>query len=329
MNYNFYNLNKAVMACALIPLLLTGCGAGSDPWEGQVPASQFASAKETSEAATITVTDFAGREVTVPYPPARIVALSNGDMDIVHALGGHLVGRPTSSAAEENLADIEEVGTTHELDLEKITFLKPDLVLGNAVLNTKDTAMIESIGSHMILTEANSASDIQNQIRLLGKVLDQNDKAEELVQSIDGKIREMQNAKLSSQPRVLIIYGAPGTYLAALPNSLSGNLLELAGGVNIASDYPELDSFPHYAQLNTERIVESDPELILIMTHGQPEAVKEGFFKEMQVNAAWNGISAVKDGQVHVLPSDLFGTNPGTKVTKALDELRSLLEEAQ
>lgn len=317
--------NKAVLASALILLLLSGCGAGSDSIEGQSPAAQPASADEKLGTATITVNDFAGREVTVPHPPARIVALSNGDMDIVHALGGNLVGRPTSSA-EAELSQIEEVGTTHELDLEKITFLRPDLVLGNAVLNAKDAEIMESIGSHMILTEANSVADIQKQIRLLGKILDQNSKAEELVQSIDGKLRELRNEELSTRPRVLIIYGAPGTYLAALPNSLSGNLLELAGGINIASDYPELESYPHYAQLNTERIVESDPELILIMTHGQPEAVKDGFFKEMQVSAAWNGIRAVKNGQVHVLPSDLFGTNPGTKVTDALDEMHGLLE---
>ncbi|MFB5674064.1 ABC transporter substrate-binding protein [Paenibacillus terreus] len=317
--------NKAVLASSLILLLLTGCGTGSGSIEGRTSAAQSASAENPSEAVTITVTDFAGREVTLPYPPARIVALSNGDMDIVHALGGDLVGRPTSSA-EAELSDIEEVGTTHELDFEKITILRPDLVLGNAVLNAKDTAMIESIGSKMFLTEANSAADIRKQIRLLGKILDQNSKAEELVRAIDGKIQELRNEELPSRPRVLMIYGAPGTYLAALPNSLSGNLLELAGGVNIASDYPELDSYPHYAQLNTERIVESDPELILIMTHGQPEAVKDGFFKEMQVNAAWNGIQAVKNGQVHVLPSDLFGTNPGTKVTDALDELHGLLE---
>ncbi|MFM9281161.1 ABC transporter substrate-binding protein [Paenibacillus jiagnxiensis] len=317
--------NKAVLVSAVILLLLTGCGAGSGSIEGQTSAAQSASAEEPSEAATITVTDFAGREVTVPYPPTRIVALSSGDMDIVHALGGNLVGRPTSSV-EAKLSQIEEVGTTHELDLEKITFLRPDLVLGNAVLNAKDTAMIESIGSHMILTEANSVADIQKQIRLLGEILDQHSKAEELVRAIDDKIGKLRNEELPSRPRVLIIYGAPGTYLAALPNSLSGDLLELAGGVNIASDYPELNGFPHYAQLNTERIVESDPEVILIMTHGQPEAVKDGFFKEMQVNAAWNGIRAVKNGQVHVLPSDLFGTNPGTKVTEALDKLRGLLE---
>ncbi|MDP4097174.1 ABC transporter substrate-binding protein [Paenibacillus sp. P96] len=311
-------MNKqAILASSFVLLLMAGCGAASD---------SGARTSTHAQAATITVTDFAGREVTVPYPPARIIALSNGDMDIVNALGGNLVGRPTSEA-ETELSHIEEVGTTHELDLEKITFLRPDIVLGNAVLNAKDASMIESIGSQMVLTEANSVSDIQAQTRLLGKILDQSAKAEELVQTIDAKILEMQNSKLASQPRVLMIYGAPGTYLAALPNSLSGDLLELAGGVNIASDYPELDSYPHYAQLNTERIVEADPQLILIMTHGQPEAVKDGFFKEMQVNAAWNGITAVKNGQVHVLPSDLFGTNPGTKVTKALDELHALLKD--
>lgn len=45
----------------------------------------------------------------------------------------------------------------------------------------------------------------------------------------------------------------------------------------------------------------------------------------MQENQAWSSVSAVKNGQVDVLPSDLFGTNPGTRVTEALDLMHGLL----
>jgi iron complex transport system substrate-binding protein len=114
--------------------------------------------------------------------------------------------------------------------------------------------------------------------------------------------------------------------MAALNNSLSGDLLLTAGGENIAADYPKLDNYPQYAQLNTEKIMKSNPQLILIMSHGNPEKVKDGFIKEMQQNAAWNSMDAVKNNKVEMLPADLFGTNPGTRVVEALDQMNKLLQ---
>jgi len=116
----------------------------------------------------------------------------------------------------------------------------------------------------------------------------------------DTKIAETSAKATDEKVRVLLIYGAPGTYMAALPNSLSGNLLELAGGENIASDYPAIEKYPQYAQLNTERIVEANPEYIFLMTHANPDAVKDGFTKEMAQNPAWNNIDAVKNEHIEI-----------------------------
>lgn len=63
----------------------------------------------------------------------------------------------------------------------------------------------------------------------------------------------------------------------------------------------------------------------MLITHGEPEAVKEAFEEEMSENAAWKNLDAVKNGNVVVLPSDLFGTNPGTKVTEALEVMQENL----
>lgn len=196
-------------------------------------------------------------------------------------------------------------------------------------MNTKDVAAIESIGAKMVLTSANSVEEIKKQIALFGQMLQKEQKADELIVSIDEKLSSYQADSTTDSPRVLIVYGAPGTYMAALPNSLSGNLLEMAGGHNIASDFPALQSYPQYAQMNTERIIQSNPQLILIMTHGNPEEVRKGFLKEMQSNAAWSGLDAVKNDRVEILPSTLFGTNPGTKVIDALDFLYDLLQDVK
>ncbi len=309
---------------ALLICALAGC---SQP----VP-SGTAPAQATAAAATgspVSITDFANRTVQLQHTPQRIVALSNGEVDIVYALGGSVVGRPTSShgAPVKKAEQAQMIGSTHELDLEKVALLQPDVVLGNDPMNEKDIPAVESIGAQMVLSSANSVADIQRQITLLGGMLAKEERAQQLNDQLTQHIAALaeRSQTANTKPKALLVYGAPGTYMAALPNSLSGNILELAGGSNIAADLPGLQSFPQYAQLSTERVVEADPDYVFIMTHGNSQEVKAGFLKEMQDNPAWNSVKAVKQNHVEILPSDLFGTNPGTRVTEALDQMHQLL----
>lgn len=315
--------SSLLWSSAVLLLAVTGCSSSAST--NVATPSAIAATTQTTQ---FTITDFAQRQIPFAQSPQRIIALSNGDMDIIYALGGQVVGRPNSNgpavvpAAEE----VEQIGSTHEVDLEKITFLQPDVVLGNHPMNEKDIPAIEGIGSKLILTGANSIQDIQSQITLFGQLLQQEAKAKQLNQQIQDHIQTLsQSDSTAVKPKVLLVYGAPGTYMAALPNSLSGNILEVAGGSNIAADLPGLQNFPQYAQLNTEQVVQSNPDYIMIMTHGNTDEVKAGFLKEMQNNPAWSSIKAVQNNQVEVLPSHLFGTNPGTKVIDALDLIHQAL----
>ncbi|MCI3923763.1 ABC transporter substrate-binding protein [Paenibacillus sp. TRM 82003] len=290
-------------------------------------ALQASSGSGEAEAGAIVVTDFADREVSFVRAPERIVALGNGEVDIVYALGGTVVGRPEDNGggAADHLKDVLVVGSAHTVDLEKIASLKPDVVLGNDPINRGDVLPLEGIGAKTVLTQANSIADITRQIELLGVLLAKEDRAAELIAGIDEALAELTAGPGGTESRVLMVYGAPGTYLAALPNSLAGNLLETAGGRNVAADFPRLQNYPQYAQLNTERVVEADPDAIFIMTHGNSEEVRQGFVREMEGNPAWNRLQAVRGGNIHVLPADLFGTNPGTRVTEAAKLLAELL----
>lgn len=308
-----------IISISFLSLGIAGCSA----------ASENTQADQSTNSDNITITDFSDRTVSFDQTPEKIVSLGNGELDIIYALGEEVIGRPTGEAVLEAAEDALEVGSTHSADLEKITSLDADVVLGNHPMNTDDVQSIESIGSEMILTSADSVDDIKKQIELFGEMFDKEDAADEIIHTINEKIEQLQSQQSDEKTRALLIYGAPGTIMAALPNSLSGDLLALAGGENIAEDYPSLDMYPQYAQLNTERIMESNPEIILLMSHGNPEEVKDSLMKEMSDTAGWNELDAVKNDQFYILPSEWFGTNPGTKVVDALEYMQDLLEEAK
>lgn len=303
---------KRVMIIALLVCFCTACAS--------TQANQ-----EQGEAA-LTISDFAGREVGFNEVPGNIATVSYGDLEILSALEANVVGRPTADGAiKSEWKDIPEIGTVHEINHEMLASVKSDVVLANADFNQKDEQMLESLGTEVVYTNADSIKDIKKQIALLGEMLDKKEQAEELTNTIDTKLAEIDSDKYKNK-KVVIIYGTPGTYMVALPNSLSGDILEKAGAHNIAADFPSLEEFPQYAQLNAEEIVNANPDIVMLITHGKSEEVQQGFEQEMERNAAWSSINAVKEDRVFVLPNDWFGTNPGTRITESIDLMQDYLE---
>ena len=298
--------------------LLIGCSAKGDE---KASAIKTEKGKEKIE-----ITDLSGRKVTFDKVPESFATLSMGDMDIIHALGGKIVGRPdTKLTLPDELKKAQVIGNAHQPNFEQIASLKPDVLVANNGFQ-KNVPTVEGQGTQVIISSANSVQDIQKNIELYGTVMKKEDKAKEINQKMNDQMKKYEK---KSDAKALLVYGAPGTYLAALPTSLSGDVLEKTGGKNIASDFPETKEYPQYAQLSVERIIEANPDVIYLITHGDPKSVKKAFEGEMMKNEAWKNLEAVKQNRVVILPPDLFGSNPGTKVTEAMDFMYKSIQDVR
>lgn len=298
--------------------LLIGCSAKGDE---KASATKTEKGKEKIE-----ITDLSGRKVTFDKVPESFATLSMGDMDIIHALGGKIVGRPdTKLTLPDELKKAQVIGNAHQPNFEQIVSLKPDVLVANNGFQ-KNVPTVEGQGTQVIISSTNSVQDIQKNIELYGTVMKKEDKAKEIIQKMNDQMKKYEK---KSDVKALLVYGAPGTYLAALPTSLSGDILEKTGGKNIASDFPETKEYPQYAQLSVERIIEANPDVIYLITHGDPKSVKKAFEGEMMKNEAWKNLEAVKQNRVVILPPDLFGSNPGTKVTEAMDFMYKSIQDVR
>lgn len=298
--------------------MLIGCSAKGDE---KASATKTEKGKEKIE-----ITDLSGRKVTFDKVPESFATLSMGDMDIIHALGGKIVGRPdTKLTLPDELKKAQVIGNAHQPNFEQIASLKPDVLVANNGFQ-KNVPTVEGQGTQVIISSANSVQDIQKNIELYGTVMKKEDKAKEINQKMNDQMKKYEK---KSDVKALLVYGAPGTYLAALPTSLSGDILEKTGGKNIASDFPETKEYPQYAQLSVERIIEANPDVIYLITHGDPKSVKKAFEGEMMKNEAWKNLEAVKQNRVVILPPDLFGSNPGTKVTEAMDFMYKSIQDVR
>ncbi|MBY0036572.1 ABC transporter substrate-binding protein [Bacillus cereus] len=298
--------------------LLIGCSAKGDE---KASATKTEKGKEK-----IQITDLSGRKVTFDKVPESFATLSMGDMDIIHALGGKIVGRPdTKLTLPDELKKAQVIGNAHQPNFEQIASLKPDVLVANNGFQ-KNVPTVKGQGTQVIISSANSVQDIQKNIELYGTVMKKEDKAKEINQKMNDQMKKYEK---KSDVKALLVYGAPGTYLAALPTSLSGDILEKTGGKNIASDFSETKEYPQYAQLSVERIIEANPDVIYLITHGDPKSVKKAFEGEMMKNEAWKNLEAVKQNRVVILPPDLFGSNPGTKVTEAMDFMYKSIQDVR
>ncbi|WP_442603016.1 ABC transporter substrate-binding protein [Paenibacillus sp. KN14-4R] len=323
-----------VIFIVVASIVITAAGCGKETAKNasstQVPATiapVTSTPVPTAGQVGLKVKDFANREISLEKTPQTIASLSSGDMEIIHKLGGKIVGRPTSKSPlpAEELKSAVEIGSAHQVSIEKIVSIKPELLIAGSGIE-KDMKTLEAQGIKVFVSAANSIKDIQQSIDLYGTILNKKDQAKEINKQISDKVSSYEKAA-SKKARALLVYGAPGSYMIALPNSLTGDLLAKAGGENVAADYPKAKDFPQYASLSVERIIESKPDIVYLITHADPEAVKKAFEEEMSKNAAWKNLDAVKAGRVVILPAQLFGANPGTKITEALDYMYTSLQK--
>ncbi|WP_303966712.1 ABC transporter substrate-binding protein [Sporosarcina ureae] len=322
----------SVLSILMLLFVLSACGTEDGKAEDKTAASAV-KAEETEKVeettgTAIEVTDMIGQTSTFDEVPKSVATLSSGDLDMLLALGIKVDGRPTvQGPPNKDLEGIAEIGNPHQPNFEKIAEINPEVIIAAPSFKQHEANM-ERQGTKIVYTAANSVDDIKKTIGLFGQLFDKETEAKTIQDDITEQI-EKSSADKADAVKTLLVYGAPGTYMVALPNSLSGNLLELAGGENIASDFPNEEKYPQYASLSVEKIIERNPEMVMLITHGEPEAVKAAFEGEMLKNPAWKNLDAVKKGNVMVLPSHLFGTNPGTKVVEALDVMKESLGQVK
>lgn len=112
--------------------------------------------------------------------------------------------------------------------------------------------------------------------------------------------------------------GLPGSYVIATNNSYVGNMVELAGGINIFKDDVE-----EFLPINTEELVKMQPDIILRTSHTMSEEIMDEFDEEFKTNDIWKHFDAVKNNRVYNLDNKYFGMS----ATMAYKEGLKILDE--
>lgn len=278
-----------------------------------------------------TVVDGAGRSVSLPVHPQRVIALNASNIDLYVSAGGSLVGRATTEtlppAVRSVVQSVPKVGLPPNPNLEQIIALKPDLVIGaNIPYHHVLLPVLEKAGIPVLLQSLDRYQQILDTLRFYGELTGQPAKAAAEIERIEKRYAAaVARAASREKPNVLILWGTTESFSMALSSSFSGDLLKRLGGKNIADQAQDTVAGTAYVPLSMEFVARTNPEIILFITHSSDEAVEAKFRKELAEHPVWRNIRAVKENRVHKLPYHLFAVNPGTQVGEALEVLDKLL----
>jgi hypothetical protein len=121
-------------------------------------------------------------------------------------------------------------------------------------------------------------------------------------------------AEPHSTPRVYFeLWHDP--YMSFGPNTWVDEIITKAGGHNIFHD-----SISQYPIVNSETIIERNPEFIILQSHSAGGRTTE----EVKARTGWNLIDAVQNNKIYIVDENLF-LRPGPRIVDGLYTLTMIL----
>jgi iron complex transport system substrate-binding protein len=170
------------------------------------------------------VIDMAGRSVTVPERPERVIAVGGGALRIITYLDAtnRVIGvedvektagriaRPYVLAHPE-LTDLPSVGPRHGGDAELIAALEPEVIILTRWREKIDDLQDRAGAPVVFLGDSEPDLDeMYESLRLAGSVLDREARAEELIRYTESLVRDLEQRAGAAEERPKVYVGGMG-----------------------------------------------------------------------------------------------------------------------
>ncbi|MCS7096953.1 MAG: ABC transporter substrate-binding protein [Candidatus Methanomethylicia archaeon] len=291
---------------------------------------------ETEIPKAITIIDSLNRTVTFKNLPMKIVVASDtGGVTIVEILymfrtsvdkviamdSWGIRNNPLINMLDPNLKNkilFEKTPT-----VEEIIKLQPDLVITRSYMAASIGKQLESVGVKLIYLDLETPEAFFKSVRILGKVLGEENRAEELVSYMNGIITGISSriSGIPNKPKVLFLWYTVKAYRIPASGFLQNLLIELAGGISLSREVSGI-GFP---RVSPEQIVVWNPDIIFVTTYSDNPS------QTYAVNAILNDyklsmVKAVKENRVYPVPGIVITWDaPGTRWPLCIAYMASMM----
>jgi iron complex transport system substrate-binding protein len=261
------------------------------------------------------VRDALGHEVRIEAAPHRIVSLDPGMTAAMYALGAEklLVGRSGAETYPKQAMRLPVMVKSGKPNVHAIANAQPDVVLVPASMapTVGDVDQLQrKLAALVYVVGASSAARVENDITELGLITDRAAEGRRLASGMASAVKRIRSAVAGEPP--VPVFVDQGFGYTIDPTGLTGDLLRLAGGRNVASQ-----TDPSQRISGTE-LATLAPEVFI--SAGDTGTTLE----QLKRNTATAQLPAVVDKRVVQLPASVL-TEDGPRLPQALARIAKLL----
>ena len=265
-----------------------------------------------------TFRDALGREISLPAPPKRLIALAPNLTEILYALGlaERVVGVTNHCNYPPEASLKPKVGTYIHLNVEQIINLSPDLVIGTMDGNERYVLdLLEQAHINVFFVNPRDVRQTIETISTLGLVCGLPDKARQISGQLTLRVNRVVEATRGAKRPLVFLQIHIQPIMTVNRHTVHNDVILLAGGENMTAD--ETVTYP---RISLEEVIRRKPEVILI------SSMERGgrFEKARQDWLQWTSIPAVQKGRVHLIDSDLVD-RPSPRIVDGLENMAKLL----
>lgn len=261
--------------------------------------------------------DSAGRTVVLPAPPRRIVTIGPALTEMLFALGAGslVVGVDQFSDFPPEARSLPSVGTLTHPSLDRIVALAPDLVLVDSMASGA-VPRLEALGIPVAVITPPHVAGVLEALVLLGRAVGRPEEAARVVSSLEARLMAVRErvAAVPEDERARVFHEIwPDPPYTAGPGSFIHDVIQWAGGINIASDVAA-----PWIQLSLEAIIARDPDVIITTREAHRDELLGGR------RPRWETLRAVRTGRVYVVEDD-WVSRPGPRVVDGVEAMARAL----
>lgn len=255
--------------------------------------------KEVSDTQTIT---YLGKEYTLPSEVNSIATASLESMEDAALLGVKPVGAITTGGklpeyVAEELAGAESIGEKHQPSYETLLQLKPDVILGTSKFSEDIVGQLNKVATTVPVSHI--STDWEDNLRLMAQLSGKEAEADQIIGDYKenaNTLKEELSATLTDKKVIIIRYR--GGSLNIYPENVYFNSI-IYQDLGLAVP-EEIKAAKAQEQITLEKLVEINPDYIFLQFEESGDSEKQQAFEELQKNAIWKSIEAVKNEQVFV-----------------------------
>jgi len=262
-----------------------------------------------------TFKDVLKREVTIDFPPKRIVSLAPSVTEMLFAIGlsKEIVGVTEFCNYPKEAKKIRKVGGYYKPSLELIVSLKPHLAVGAADgPNKLHLEKLSGLGVQCFFVKPKKIDEILVTMKTLAMVTGKEETAKKTLREMKNRVAQVDKIvkSIPKEDRPKVFYAIDHANLWTTgKGTFVDDLIKRAGGINIAG------SKKGWYQYNLEALILNQPDVIIV---GRGEKQKE---EEVLNNwRKYQTLRAVREDRVYTIDGDILN-RPGPRAIDALEKL--------